>query len=349
MSGKVLKAAIAGLGRIAWSTHLPRMKNHPNIEIVAVCDPLESARDEAAATFNVPGKFADIAEMLEKARPDLLVVATPTCFHAQHAIMALEAGCHVFCDKPAAMSNAEYRTMLDAARKNNRVLEIYQPRRFNSDLATMKHIIANNIIGEIFQIKVFAGNYVCRNDWQAFKRNGGGMLFNYGSHYVDQFIHLLGRDYKLRGCSARRILSLGDADDVVKILLDFNGVEVDIDINQAAAYHPYLYVLYGKTGSAVLKANADGVPEWHLRYYDPAKAPDVELQTTLAAKNRQYPKQAYEFVEEKLPAVVPAPPAECYYNNLYNAITAGEELINPPEDTMTLTSLLDEAEIMADK
>lgn len=348
MSEKILRAAIAGLGRIAWSTHLPEMKKHPNIEIVAVCDPLESVRNEAAEAFNVPGKFADVAEMLEKARPDLLVIATPTCFHAQHAIMALEAGCHVLCDKPAAMNNAEYRTMLDAAVKNNRVLEIYQPRRFNSDLATMKHIIEKNIIGKVYQIKVFAGNYVCRNDWQAFKRNGGGMLFNYGSHYVDQFIHLLGRDYKLRGCSTRRILSLGDADDVVKLLLEFNGVDVDIDINQVAAYHPYLYVLYGQTGSAVLKVT-DGVLQWHLRYYDPAKAPEVELQTTMAAKNRQYPRQTYEFVEEILPAVVPVPPGEYYYNNLYNAITAGEALINPPEDTMTLTSLLDEAEMMANK
>ena len=296
----------------------------------------------------MPGKFADIAETIEQVRPDLMVIASPTCFHAQHAIMALEAKCHVFCDKPAAMNNAEYCSMLAAARKNNRVLEIYQPRRFNSDLTAIKQIIERNILGKIYQIKVFAGNYACRNDWQAFKRNGGGMLFNYGSHYVDQFIHLLGRDYKLRGCSTRRILSLGDADDVVKLLLDFNGVDVDIDINQAAAYHPYLYVLYGQNGSAVLK-NVDGVLQWHLRYYDPDKAPEVELQTTMAAKNRQYPKQNFEFVEEIMPAVVTPSVAEYYYNNLYNAITAGEELINPPEDTMTLTRLLDEAEIMANQ
>lgn len=346
MANRILKAAIAGLGRIAWSTHLPEMQKHPHIEIAAVCDPLESVRNEAAEAFGVPGKFADLAEMLKKTRPDLLVIATPTCFHAQHAVMALEAGCHVLCDKPAAMNNAEYRTMLDAAVKNNRVLEIYQPRRFNSDLATMKHIIEKNIIGKVYQIKVFAGNYVRRNDWQAFKRNGGGMLFNYGSHYVDQFIHLLGRDYKLRGCSVRRILSLGDADDVVKLLLDFKGVDVDIDINQAAAYHPYLYVMYGEYGSAVLKVT-DGALKWHLRYYAPEDAPAVEIQTTMAAKDRQYPRQAYDFKEEILPPVIPTPPGEFYYNNLYNAITAGEALINPPEDTLTLTGLLDKAEIMA--
>ena len=346
MANRILKAAIAGLGRIAWSTHLPEMKKHPDIEIAAVCDPLENVRNEAAEAFGVPGKFANLAEMLEKARPDLLVIATPTCFHAQHAVMALEAGCHVLCDKPAAMNNAEYRTMLDAAVRNNRVLEIYQPRRFNSDLATMKHIIEKNIIGKVYQIKVFAGNYVRRNDWQAFKRNGGGMLFNYGSHYVDQFIHLLGRDYKLRGCSTRRILSLGDADDVVKLLLDFKGVDVDIDINQAAAYHPYQYVMYGEYGSAVLKVT-DGALKWHLRYYAPEDAPAVELQTAMAAKDRQYPRQAYEFKEEILPPVIPIPPGEFYYNNLYNAITAGEALINPPEDTMTLTTLLDKAEAMA--
>ena len=348
MANKILKAAIAGLGRIAWSTHLPEMKKHPYIEIAAVCDPLEKVRSEAAEAFNVPETFADLGEMLEKVRPDLLVIATPTCFHAEHAVMALNMGCHVLCDKPAAMNNAEYRTMLDAAVKNNRILEIYQPRRYNSDLATMKYIMEKNIIGKVYQFKVFAGNYVRRNDWQAFKRNGGGMLFNYGSHYVDQFIHLLGRDYKLRGCSVRRILSLGDADDVVKLLLDFNGVDVDIDINQAAAYHPYLYIMYGEFGSAVLKV-VDGAAQWQLRYYDPADAPEVELQTTLAAKNRQYPRQSYEFKEEILPPAVPVPPGEFYYNNLYNAITAGEALVNPPEDTNALTSLLDAAEIMASK
>ena len=345
MSKKILKAAVAGLGRIAWSCHLPNLQKSEHFEIIAVCDPLESVRNEAMKTFDIPQGFADLDTLLAEVKPDLLVIATPTCFHTQHAVAALKAGCHVFCDKPAAMNQAGYREMLETAQKCNRVLEIFQPRRFNHDSAAIREIIASGVLGKVYQLKVFCANYVRRNDWQAFKSNGGGMLFNYGSHYVDQCISLFGRDYKLLGCSARRILSLGDADDVVKLLIDFNGIEVDIDINQAAAHQPYFYTIYGEYGSAELSAR--GRNGWKLRYYDPADAPETVLQKTLAAEGRAYPRQNYEFKDEVFQVPEVTEPGAYYYENLYRAITANEPLINPPEDTLTLTGLLDAAEAMA--
>ncbi len=345
MSERVLRAGVVGLGRIAWSCHLPNLQKHPGFELAAVADPLEAARAEAMAAFGVPQGYPGLAEMLAAEKLDLVVICSPTRFHEEHAVMALEAGCHVFCDKPAAMNHGAYRNMLDASRRSGRVLEIYQPRRINQDAADIRALMASGKLGPLYQVRVFAANYVRRNDWQAFRRNGGGMLFNYGSHYVDQCLSLLGREAKLLGCSARRILSLGDADDVVKVLLDIGGVEVDLDINQAAAVAPYLYLLYGEYGAALQRADEPG--KWRLRYYDPAEAPEVHLQEGLKAEGRAYPRQAYPFREEVFTGAEAPNPGETYYKNLYAALTAGAPLLNPPEDTLALTALLDRAAAQA--
>ena len=339
MSEKVLRAAVVGLGRIAWSCHLPNLKKHPGFELAAVADPLESARTEAMEAFGVPQGYPGLAEMLAAEKLDLVVVCSPTRFHEEHAVMALDAGCHVFCDKPAAMSHGAYRNMLEAARRNGRVLEIYQPRRINQVASDLRALIAGGRLGRLFQMRIFASNYVRRNDWQSWKRNGGGMLFNYGSHYLDQALAVLGRDAKLLAASARRILSLGDADDVVKVLLEIGGVEVDVDINQAAAFPPYNYLLYGEYGAAMLMGSEGG--EWRLRYYDPAEAPKVELQEGLKAVGRAYPRQTYPFREETYTGAPVPNPGETYYKNLHAALTAGAALINPPEDTLALTALID--------
>lgn len=106
-------------------------------------------------------------------------------------------------------------------------------------------------------------NYCRRNDWQAFYRNGGGMLLNYGAHYIDQFLYLTGGKVRRTRCELRRIASLGDADDVVHALITTTaGVLLDLDINQAVALPLPEWRICGERGSALYQ---DG--EWRLRYF----------------------------------------------------------------------------------
>ena len=159
--------------------------------------------------------------------------------------------------------------MDETARKQGRKLMIFQPRRLNSDTMAVRSLMESGILGKIYQLKLYVGNYSRRNDWQAFRKNGGGMLRNYGAHYVDQFLCLLHEKLRLLTCATDRIASLGDADDVVKMLLcSESGILLDLDINQASALQPYRWCIYGKYGTAMVRGTAN---DWEIRRYDPAE------------------------------------------------------------------------------
>lgn len=231
-------------------------------------------------------------------------MASPTVYHAQHTIEALEHGCHVFCDKPVAMSLQEARQMDETARKQGRKLMIFQPRRLNSDTMAVRSLMESGILGKIYQLKLYVGNYSRRNDWQAFRKNGGGMLRNYGAHYVDQFLCLLHEKLRLLTCATDRIASLGDADDVVKMLLcSESGILLDLDINQASALQPYRWCIYGKYGTAMVRGTAN---DWEIRRYDPAELKPVSADERMAAQGREYPSSDIPFRTETFRPEAPA-------------------------------------------
>ncbi len=338
---RIFKCAVVGLGRIGWDCHIPAILATPGLKLQAVVDPMPERRQEAMTKWPDIQAYASLEELLNETTIEVVVLASPTLFHAEQAIQALDHGCHVFCDKPVALNHEQYQQMLKAAERNNRILEVYQPLRYYPFAMELRDIIASGKLGKLFQIKVLVPNYVRRNDWQAFKANGGGMLLNYGSHYVDLFLDLFDNHCDLLGCSVRRALSLGDAEDVVKIWLDCNSVEVDIDINQACALAPYQYLLCGEYGTAQYNG---GDSPWHLRYYRPEEISSMAtLQDSLAAGNRQYPRQEYPFVEEDYTCdrANALPVEQRYYMNFYKALIGQETLLNTPESTLRLTALID--------
>ena len=192
MSRRILKTTVVGLGRIAWSDHLPTILKNPDFEAIATVDPLHERGKEAAAEFGITHTYESVTAMLEQETPDLAVVCSPTMFHAEQTILLLNHGVHVFCDKPAASNSGEVRAMFAAAARNDRKLMIYQPRRMFPDSFAVKEILRSGKLGNVYQMKLFAGAYVRRNDWQAYLKNGGGMLRNYGVHYMDQAMYLAG-------------------------------------------------------------------------------------------------------------------------------------------------------------
>ena len=111
---RVIHTILAGLGRIGWNTHLPALQTHPGFQVSAVVDPAEERLAECRQKFGIPG-FHTLAEALKRGAFDLAVIASPTCFHTEQTIAALRAGCHVFCDKPAAMNLSEFLRMKSAA------------------------------------------------------------------------------------------------------------------------------------------------------------------------------------------------------------------------------------------
>lgn len=337
---KRLRTALIGLGRIGWMRHAPDIVRHNDkFEFVAVVDPVETRLQEAHAEWGVRG-YKDHETMLAKEKPDLVVIASPTIFHLEQAKAVFKAGADVFCDKPVAVSLAETDAMIALMEKYGRKLMVFQPHRANSYAIALKKIIELDLLGEIFMHKRVCSRYARRNDWQAFKKNGGGMLFNYGAHYVDQTLHFANAPVKRLNCVMGAIVTLGDADDFVKLMMETeNNIVIDLEINMAAALPSPTWQVFGKRGTASLD-NEDG--DWRVRYVNASDLPSTAIQTGLAAEARRYGSGEVIPWKEEIVDSASTPEID-FYEKCYEYYALGLKPFVPINETREIMRLLEAA------
>ncbi len=337
---KILRTAVVGLGRIGYLYHVPEIISHTGFELCAVVDVSSERLDEAKSEYGVNG-YKTISEMVSAEHPDLVVVASPTHLHFEHACEAMRLGCDVFLDKPMEKDLESAQKIAQCAEQTGRKLMVYQPHRAFAEPNIVKEIIASGKLGQIFSIKRGVYNYRRRNDWQAFSRYGGGMLTNFGAHYIDQFLYIVGEKVRRLNCITYTVASLGDADDVVKVILETeNRVMLDLDINMAAAQSPVQWAVFGKYGTALYGKNSDGVWGFNLRWFDPAKAPAITASEELAASGRKYVNDGeLPWVEEFIP--VTQDKKIDFYNKCYEYYANGEKPFVGVDETLYVMEIIE--------
>ena len=339
----IINTALIGLGRIGWDYHLPEIKRHCGFNLVAAADTSDERLCEVKEAYSVQG-YANYLDMYEKEKPDLVVIASPTHFHLEHAVQAMERGIDVFLDKPMAVDLHEADEMINVMEKTGRKLMVYQSLRMTSEFIILQDIIKRGLIGRIYMIKRTRTAYVRRNDWQAMKKYGGGMVNNYGAHLIDQLLCLAASPVKRLTCSLQSIASLGDADDVVKALLETeSGVILDLDINMAAAESFAQWVVLGSHGSITLK-HEDGNFFFHVRYFYEHELGELSLQNKLAASERSYSNfDKIPWREEKTPVPVPATQTyDGFYDKCYEYYALDKEPFVPVSQTREVMRVIDE-------
>jgi scyllo-inositol 2-dehydrogenase (NADP+) len=334
-----LRTAIVGLGRIGWQFHLPAVKEHESqFELVGVVDPLAERLTEAASQFGARG-YDTLPAMLAAEKPQLVVIASPTKFHPDHALAAFAAGADVFSDKPLAASLAEAERMVAGAQQAGRKLMIYQPHRVTQECQSIRALLARDLIGKPFLLKRTCSRYARRNDWQALTANGGGMLNNYGAHFIDQTLYLAGSAPKRSFGALRTAVSVGDADDVVKLVLELeSGMLVDLDINQAAAQTEAPWVIHGPRGSITQEA---GGKAWLVKHVPASDLPPLTLQSGLAASGRQYGTgEVIPWQDLRVP--IAETPALDYYDLVHAHFARGEAPFVPLSETLQVMRVMHE-------
>lgn len=336
ITNRRLRIAVAGLGRIAWQYHIPEILKHPQFQLAAVADPLQERLSEAEMEFGATGGYQSVQQMLEQEKPDLLLIASPTCFHAEQALEAFKYGVDVICEKPLAGVMEDAEKITQSMHHYRRKLMVYQPQRLTEQAVSLKNILASGVLGKIFMVRRTCCSFSRRNDWQAFTAYGGGMLNNYGSHYIDQFIYLFGGNFKSVNAVVRRIISCGDAEDFVK-LLAVNGHDItfDLEINMAAALEGHEWLVCGTCGSAAWQSSG-----WQLRYFNPAHLISCSIQSGLAAENRLYPSEPDIPWKEKVISPEPAQ-SNGFYDYCYRYFMLNEAPLVPVENTMEVMKTLE--------
>ena len=191
---KKLRLAIIGAGQITNVTHIPNFKNMEEVEVVAVCDTNSNAAEDLAKKEAIPNWFGDYNIMLETVKPDAVLICVPNKFHCRITLDALEAGCHVYCEKPPAISVAEAKSMEMKAKEKGLILTYGFHMRHSEAVSLIREKIVRNEFGTIYASKV---QWLRRRGipgWGNFTNKelqGGGPLIDLGVHLLDIALYLL--------------------------------------------------------------------------------------------------------------------------------------------------------------
>jgi len=210
----------------------------------------------AAAKVLVPDvtTFNDSTQMLDSGLLDLVVISTPPNSHYQWAKESLNRGIHVILEKPMALSVEHCDELMALAASKNLLLVVYQNRRFDADFVTMKKLIDDGVIGEVFSYESFVGGYSKPCDyWHSDIEVSGGAIFDWGSHFIDQILAIIpAKVDAVTGTNQKRLWNHVTNADHADVAMTFsNGARATFtNSDLAAARKPKFYVL-GTTGAII--------------------------------------------------------------------------------------------------
>ena len=185
-----IKMGIIGFGYMGhW--HLKNAPKVDNVEVVAAYD-IDPARVAEARETGLVG-FDTLDEFLKSDLFNLVLVATPNDKHCELVCAALNAGKNVICEKPVAMSLAELDKMIDTAKANNKLFTVHQNRRWDKDFRIVKEVYDSGELGHVYSIQTrLHGSRGAMFGWRAEPEHGGGMIYDWGVHFVDQLLFMMG-------------------------------------------------------------------------------------------------------------------------------------------------------------
>jgi predicted dehydrogenase len=142
----MLRVAIVGCGKIA-DAHVSAIKRIPNCRVVGVCDSEELMAEQLRQRFNIERAFCDLICLLKECRPDVVHITTPPQSHFVIASQCLEAGCHIYVEKPFTLSTAEAEELVALAKKNGLRLTAGHDEQFSHAMRRMRELVKAGYLG----------------------------------------------------------------------------------------------------------------------------------------------------------------------------------------------------------
>jgi len=195
---------------------------------------------------------AKVNEVLTDPDIQLVVIATPNKVHYELAKIALENGKDVVVEKPFTVTTEEADKLIVLAKATNRVLSVHQNRRWDSDFKTVKKIVDGNLLGDIVELEIhydlFRPGFT--KNWREEDEVGSGMLYDLGSHLIDQAQNLFGLPEKVfANLEIQR--KGGKSIDYFEVILKYPKITVTLKSGLLIRDPSPHFVLHGTKGSFI--------------------------------------------------------------------------------------------------
>jgi predicted dehydrogenase len=266
-----LRVAVIGTG-FGSRVQLPGFLSHAETNVVALCGRSETKTKHIAAQYGVRAVYTDYEQMLVDVVPDVVSVVAPPRLHNAMAIAALQMGAHVLCEKPLAMNVAEGQEMLDVAQHYGRTHVVdhefrYLPARYYQRVLVDQGYVGEPVLLEATYMSAMRWDAQRPWSWWMDASQGGGLLGAIGSHFIDAFRWLSGREvravtatlhttpaYKTRplpdGSEQREVTS----DDQAALILEMDGgLHGVINLSAVAGGETIRLAIHGTQGALVVQ------------------------------------------------------------------------------------------------
>lgn len=245
----MINVGVIGYGMSAKTFHLPFIESNDNFTFTAI-----STRQKEAvkSKYNQVHVFETPEELIQSSLVNLVVITAPNNVHYKIAKSCLENGLHVVIEKPMVTSSIQAQALIELANKHSCLLSVYHNRRWDGDFLTIKKLLANNRLG---QLKVFQSCFdrfrpEVRTKWKEQAGEGTGILFDLGSHLIDQALTLFGLPIAITArCLALRELS--KTTDYFELQLHYPNLEVKLSSSPFMAGPIKRFQLEGTLGSYI--------------------------------------------------------------------------------------------------
>jgi predicted dehydrogenase len=245
-----INTALCSFGMSGLVFHSPFLSINPHFNFYAV---LERTKNIASEKYPNVITYRTLEELLADDLVELVIVNTPNYTHYEFAKRSLEAGKHVIVEKPFTIDVAQANELIEIAAKENKILSVYQNRRYDSDYKTIKKVLDENLLGELVEVEMHFDRF--REELSPKKHKetpgpGAGVLYDLGAHLIDQALQLFGNPEKIFA-DIRIVRPLSKVDDYFELLLYYPKLRVRLKASYVVREALPGYILHGLKGSFI--------------------------------------------------------------------------------------------------
>jgi scyllo-inositol 2-dehydrogenase (NADP+) len=338
----MLKVGLIGYGFSGAVFHAPLLEVLQSFEITKVLSSNPAKVHEDLGNVEV---VSDIQKILDDSTIQLVVITTPNTLHFEMAKQSLLAGKHVVLEKPMVNTVEEAEHLVRLANERNLMLSVYQNRRWDNDFLTVQQLITDGILGEIYTYEAHFDRYKpeVQNRWRERVGEGSGILYDLGSHLIDQALHLFGTPQFVQADVVNQRHG-AVTDDYFHIVMGYDTMRAILHSGSIVPANDLKYIVHGEKGSFIkygldnqetaLKAGKKPIGE-NWGEDDPAKFGELTL------------KNGENFASQKVKTI----PGSylTYYQKVYEHIIEGKASPVTAEEGLLTIKLIELAKLSSER
>lgn len=332
-----INVGLAAYGLSGSVFHAPLLSAHSGFHLHTI---VQRSRQDAKEKYTDVKIARSFAEMLADEAIELVVVNTPEHLHFEMAQQALQAGKHVVVEKAFTTTVQEAKTLIDLAKQQGKMLSVFQNSRWHGDFITLKKIIENNLLGQLVDYEAHYDrfrNFVQSDSWKEEPYPGTGVLYNLGSHMIDQVLVLFGWPEAVMA-DLRIQRPGGKVHDNFEVVLHYDQLKVTLKSSYLVREPGPRYVLQGVNGT-FMKFGGDAQEAMLKAGHSPLEAGwGTEPPELWGKLNTEVEGLHFEGKVETLPGSYMG-----FYENIYAVIKEKGDLEVKPEQAMQTIAIIEAA------